>query len=428
MKKILGIVFILLFQTVIFASDIGSSIEQQYEIAKKAYKNKKFNESYEILSKLYLTRLSDKELNFYLGRSAYETGHYEIALAAYERVQMMDSGNIRNKLEMARTYFMLKMYEDSEALFKDILKNPNLPENVRRNVELYVAKVTGAQKKSFTYATINVDWMYDSNVGYSHDGNVGAFPFSSVSDQALEISADVVNLYDIGEKNGFAIRNKLSFYMKDYQEESDFDVQYIGYTPSLVYSEAKYLAEFAVGFDLLTLGGDDYLHTFSLMPRFEYAHTTTLRSIAYFKFMKKYFQQSAFKSLDANHYELSYGLQKILSPRSYGQVNLIALTESDDGTTPAVDIVNYDEYKINAVYANQFTATYSGEIYAEYLDRSYDNFDRDDDGGTISATFNAKIMWDMRLHIKAMYNEISSSQDIYSYKKHTFTAGINKTF
>jgi len=428
MKKTIVLVFILLFNISAFASTVDVSIQQQYISAKKAYKKKNFKKSYKILSKLYLTKLSDKELNFYLGRSAYETGHYEIALAAYERVQMMDSGNVRNKLEMARTYFMLKMFEDSEALFKDILKNPNLPDNVRRNVEIYVSKVAGAQKKSFTYATINVDWMYDSNVEYGGSTTVfGKIP--ATSDQALQISADLVNLYDIGDKNGFAIRNKISFYMKDYQDMNDFDVQYLGYTPSLVYSEAKYTAEFAIGMDILTLGADDYLHTLSFMPKFEYSHSTTLRSIAYFKFMKKFFQQSAFKNLDASHYELSYGLQKILSPKSYTQVNLVALTESDDGSTPSGnDIVNYDEYKINAVYANQLTATYGAEVYAEYLGRNYDNYDRDDHGGTISATFNAKIIWDMRLNIKAMYNQIESNQDAFSYKKHTFTAGINKTF
>ncbi|CAI6146612.1 MAG: hypothetical protein SPLUMA1_SPLUMAMAG1_00328 [uncultured Sulfurimonas sp.] len=70
-----------------------------------------------MFSTLYFSKLSDAKLNFYLGGSAYETGHYEMALATFERVEILDSGNLRNKLEMARTFFMLKMYEDSESTF-----------------------------------------------------------------------------------------------------------------------------------------------------------------------------------------------------------------------------------------------------------------------------------------------------------------------
>jgi tetratricopeptide (TPR) repeat protein len=151
--------------SVIYASS-KSDLNLQYSKALQAYKAKNFGTSYEIFSKLYLSRLSDAKLNFYFGRSAYETGHYEVALAAFERVEMLDPGNLRNRLEMARIYYMLKMYEDAELAFKEVLANPNIPQNVRTNIELYLSRATKAQKKSFTYATVNLDFLYDSNVNY----------------------------------------------------------------------------------------------------------------------------------------------------------------------------------------------------------------------------------------------------------------------
>lgn len=79
------------------------SLQREYKVAVQSYKAHDFSTSYKLLSKLYITRLSDANLNFYLGRSAYETGHYEMALAAFERVQMLEPSNLRNRLEMGRT-------------------------------------------------------------------------------------------------------------------------------------------------------------------------------------------------------------------------------------------------------------------------------------------------------------------------------------
>lgn len=268
----------LIFPAYILASDV----QQTYNVAMSAYKSKDFKTSYDLLSKLYLTKLSDVNLNFALGMSAYETGHYEIALGAFERVEMLEPANLRNKLEKARTYFMLKMYEDAELGFKEVLDNPMISENVRKNIELYLSKVSKVQQKSFTYATISLDWIYDSNVNYgSLDDtyNVGSTAYPTAderSDRALQLSADIMNIYDIGEANGFALKNRAILYLKDYQHEDDYDVQYLAYMPSLVYKYTQYTAEMVVGVDAMTLGKELYLKTVSFMPRVEYAHTNSL--------------------------------------------------------------------------------------------------------------------------------------------------------
>ena len=410
----------------------------KYENAVKYYKANNFSASYELLSKLYLTKLSDVDLNFYLGRSAYETGRYEVALAAFERVQTLNPNNLRNKLEMGRTYFMLKMYEDAELAFKEVLQNPSIPQNVRTNIELYLSKVTKIQQKSFTYATVNVDWIYDSNVNYGsldaqYNTNVGTLPSSpEISDVASQVSGDITNIYDIGEKNGFAIKNKFVGFIKDYADMDAYDIQYVSYSPSLIYSETKHLLELAVGIDHLKIAKQSYLNSKYVMPRYEFAHTTTLRSVTYFKYQRKSFQRATERDLDSNHYEISYALQKILSPRSYVQANLIGTREKKlHGTRIDVD---YDEYRANLAYANQFTSTYGAELFAEYRKRDYNDFSglfgstRADDAGTLGATLNAKILQTLNFHVKGSYNRVESNQDRFAYEKYTLTLGVNKTF
>jgi len=415
-----------------------SNSEAQYGKALEAYKAKDFKSSYEILSKIYLNKLSDAKLNFYFGRSAFETGNYEAALAAFERVEMLDPTNLGNKLQMARTYFMLKMYEDSELAFKEVLDNPNIPQNLRTNIELYLSKVTKVQQKSFTYATVNLDWVYDSNVNYGsldseYNINTGTLPSTpEKSDRALQVYADLVNIYDIGEKNGFVIKNRVKLFLKDYQKLDAFDVQYLGYTPSILYKETKYLGEFALGLDVLNLGKVEYLRTISFTPRFEYSHTNTLRSITHAKYQKKFFAQTAQYDLNADHYELAYSLQKILSPRSYIQGNLTGIREKKHHGT-RID-VDYDEFRANVVYANQFTAIYGTELFAEYRRRNYEDHStlfgnkRADNAGTVAGTINARILKTLRLHLKGTYNRVESNQERFSYHKYTVTAGLNKTF
>lgn len=432
MKKILIIMMLSIF---VFGSAKVDDLTLEYDEAMRFYKAKSFESSYEILSKLYLTKLSDSKLNFYLGRSAFETGHYEVALAAFERVDMLDSGNLRNRLEMGRTYFMLKMYEDAELAFEEVLENPNIPQNVRTNIELYLSKVTKVQQKSFTYINASIDLLYDSNVNYGsldseYNINIGTLPAEDVqSDMAAQLYVDLVNIYDIGDKNGFAIKNRVDLYLKEYFDLSDYSVQYLSYNPSVLYKNTKFLGELVAGIDILKLGSLKYLSTLSLTPRVEYSHTNTLRSMGHIKYQKKDFSREEQLGLDANHYELAYSLQGILSPRSYIQVNIKGITErKKDGERVDVD---YDEYRLSAIYANQFTAIYGSEFFAEYRKRDYKDYSelfssiRGDNGGTVAATLNAKVMKYMRLHLKGYYSRVNSNQTRYSYDKYTLTAGLN---
>jgi len=424
------LLLILMFSTL----NANSNYTKEYNKAISSYNKKDFQTAYDLLSKLYISNLSNAKLNFYLGRSAYETGHYEVALAAFERVENLDPGNLRNRLEMARTYFMLKMYEDAENTFKEVLENRNIPDNVRRNIELYLAKVKKVQQKSFTYANITLNWLYDSNVNYSANEN---FDYGAVSilsdpksDSAIQLYGDIVNIYDIGEKNGFAIKNRFVAYLKDYRRESDYNIDYVAYNPSLMYKYTRHTLDIGVGIDNLRIAHYTYLQSIYFLPRYEYAHTTTLRSIVYFKYQRKTFLQN--KNLNADHYELAYSLQKILSPRSYIQIGIDGITEKKrQGQRFDVD---YDEYKLNLAYAKQFTSLIGGEFYAEYRNRNYADYHpvflntREDNIGSAGATMNIRILETLDLEFRGTYTKANSNQAAYKYKKYTLAFGLNKTF
>ena len=433
MKKILLFSFILPFY--LFAgqaNDINS-----YDKALTLYKQKNFKDSYPLFKEIYLSKLSDVNFNFYFGRSAYETGHYEMALAAFERVAMQDETNLRNKLEIARTYFMLKMYEDSENAFREVLANPNIPDTLRTSIELSLSRVSKVQQKSFTYAQVMLNFLYDSNVNYGSLGDIyyGGQQLDRVepnSDLAAELYANIVNIYDIGSKNGFALKNALSLYAKEYLDQDDYSMQYLSYTPALVYKETKYTAELAFLLDTMGLGSKHYLNAFGLMPKIQYNHTPTFISLAYLKYQSKQFQQKEQESLDANWYEFSYGVQNILSPRSYLQGNLyFILQDKKAGTNIYVD---FQEYKADISYANHITSLLTLNLYGQVRVRDFSEYSsgfdsiRRDVGGLTNAGVSMKITPTFQAQLKVSYEYIDSNQDRFSYDKYTMTAGLIKTF
>lgn len=435
MKALLTLLFILPLYFVSIQANVD--VETTYKEGITAYEKGDFTKSYKSFKKIYLKQLANSNFNFYFGKSAYETGHYETALAAFERVEIQDSSNLVNKLEMARTYYMLKMFEDSENAFKEVLANPNIPDNVRRSIELSLSRVSKVQQNSFTYATVALDLMYDSNVNY---GSARSYTFrglqlegaDDLSDMGLQAYANITNIYDIGSKNGFAIKNSFNFYLKDYQKYDAYNILYIGYNPSLIYQDPLYTAELELGIDTMQLHSKKFLSTASIKPKFEFVHSPTLRSFTHFKFQRKDFERTEQNGLDANRFELLYGLQNILSPRSYVQGNLLGAKEKKlHGQRIDVD---FNEYKFDLTYVNQFSQNYGLELYGHARDRKYNDASsgfgstREDLDLTGSVGLTRTLMPSLILKLKTSLQSVNSNQEVFTYKKYTATAGIIKTF
>ena len=150
------------------------------------------------------------------------------------------------------------------------------------------------------------------------------------------------------------------------------------------------------------------------------------------KLQRKLYQRDISKDMNAMHYEFSYAMQDILSPSSYIQGNFNAIYErKEHGTRTDVD---YNEYKFGVVYANQFSANYSAELYGEYRLRGYKDYNtyftntRNDKAFTTSAKISRKILSTLRMHLKGAYNRVNSNQAAYAYDKYTISLGLSKAF
>ena len=171
MKKIVFIfnIFLLFSLSLNASTDDGNKVyisgsKGLYNDALKNFRSKNYEKSYTQFNALFLTNMEDVLINFYLGRSAYELEKYEFALSAYDRILIAEPNNTRARLEMAQTYFKMKLYVQSLSEFNEVLKNKKLPLKVKKIVNAKVEYIKSIQKKSFIKATAIAGILYDSNI------------------------------------------------------------------------------------------------------------------------------------------------------------------------------------------------------------------------------------------------------------------------
>ncbi|MDD2829469.1 MAG: tetratricopeptide repeat protein [Sulfuricurvum sp.] len=293
---------------------LNSEELQHYTEAKTLYNGQSFSSAYEILSSLYLNALDDPQLNFYLGRSAYEVGEYSMALAAFERVKDLDPDNIRNQLELAKTQYRVKLYDESKEQFEEVLKTPKLPENVQKTVQYYLSNITKQQQRGVFFINARGGLLYDSNVNYSSSVDTFTLPdygtflnTQPISDSAHEESLSFSYLYDIGELGGMIIRNDVNLYQRRYFDEHSYDLFLLSYAPSLIWNTSRSAYELIGGIDRFSLGEKSYYTSYSLTPKWTYTLTPALRQIVSLKGeTKRYFE---FDSLDSHMGEFGYGVE-----------------------------------------------------------------------------------------------------------------------
>lgn len=129
----------------------------------------KYPEAWKTAQSLKDTYEGDPRFDFFYGVAALETGNYDQAVFALDRVVVHHPGIIRPRLELARAY--LKLNNDQAALkeFRDVLQlNP--PARVRQKVNAYIQQL-GKRSAQARQSVLN--GMATITVGYDSNMNAG---------------------------------------------------------------------------------------------------------------------------------------------------------------------------------------------------------------------------------------------------------------
>jgi tetratricopeptide (TPR) repeat protein len=410
---------------------------QHYTEAKTLYNGQSFNGAYEILSSLYLNALDDPQLNFYLGRSAYEVGEYSMALAAFERVKELDPSNIRNQLELAKTQYRVKLYDESKKQFEEVLKTPKLPDNVQKTVQYYLSNITKQQQRGVFFINARAGFLYDSNVNYSSSDDTytlpdyGTFPNSDpISDSAHEENLNFTHLYDIGTLGGLIVRNDFNLYQRRYFDEHDYDLLLLSYYPALIWNTPHSLYELIAGVDRFTLGDKSYYTSFSVNPKWTYAYSPTLRHIVSFKGgSKHYFEMD---TLDNHSAEIDLGLEYY--PTSYSTLRIDVLGERQIKEGGSRIDVNYNQYGAALLYTHQIFPMSLVQLHAGFNQRDYEEYStlfqsyRRDKTEYGSFNLIQRINNTVSAELVANYTHADSTLSVYDYDKYTLSLNLSGRF
>jgi len=95
--------------------------------------------------KLFKQDPENQEINFYLGRAAFESDDFETAVMAFERVLIVDPKAVQAKLELAKSFYRLGAKPTAIHYFRELLDS-DLPEEVRSSIKTILNSENGGDK------------------------------------------------------------------------------------------------------------------------------------------------------------------------------------------------------------------------------------------------------------------------------------------
>ena len=345
MKKIIIFAFFLLvcfYITPVMGSTILNQAEEYSSSGIQLFKEKQFNESYTMLHKAFLLSPGNPELNFYLGRAAFETGRYEEAVMAFERILIALPNENRVKLELARAFQKLGANDLARRYCKEVLLTEP-PESVQRNIEAFLLKINDSEKRHFMTGRIiaGVDW--DNNVWASPTDEIieTAIGYVTLTGVAAKQTADWIVNTTVEVQHAYRLFNSddswktnLVFYNADYNDISSLDTRYIGGSTGPEFISDSTRIGLKLSFSQIELDHTKYLQSAGLKADLDYVIRPGLTTGFNVKFEKKNYVDNT--AMDADNISLLFDLS-LSHQKNWYNVNFKLETEN----------ASNDEYSFN---------------------------------------------------------------------------------
>jgi len=410
--------------------------ERVLQEAKKSFEAKEFEKAYGFFETLSSEMATNAEVQFYLGLSAMELQKYDEALAAFDRVLMLDPNHTRTKLEIARIYYASGQYEQASVEVKSILTE-NLPFDVKNNVESFKAALEEKLQKEAWLATVSIGAMYDSNPSNQFDDTIklpGAA--KAKSDSYLYTTAGLTHIYDIGERGDWLVESSRLFYLKMNRHITDNNLALFSLSTKPYYTEGSYRIGFPISFDRVYLSGEGYAKVLQGGVEGSYLIDERSMLLAGLTLKRSYYSDDEDLDANANVWSVTY-------KRSIGDdpviISIGASFENSDKVRGSGINVTSDTWTYKLEASKELMPSLTGSLGYAYEDKDYDKEDnnlallginphRKDKESTYSAGLS--YMLDKTSSINAMvsYANQNSTQEPYEYSKKTIGINYIKSF
>jgi hypothetical protein len=219
----------------------------------------------------------DPHFDYLYGVSALETGHYDLAVFALDRVTINQPNIIRPRLELARAY--LKINNDIAALreFKEVLRlNP--PATVQRNVNHYIQSMKKTSNKNRQWIIDGLATMavgYDSNANFGAENSVFNTPvFGTVTlkesstkqgSSVTELRTQLNTRYIVSDTQRWFIKSKLNH--KQMTDAQAFSISELALQGGGMFIVGKQQYQLSLQNQLISLDNHLFSHTLGLQTK-----------------------------------------------------------------------------------------------------------------------------------------------------------------
>lgn len=339
---------------------------ENYTKALELYKVKEYQKSNELLNILFQDNLNDPNINFYIGRTAYELQKYHEAIIAYERVLFEQPDSIRTKFELARTHLAAKAFNESKQLFLELSINEKVPNETKQLINKYLIVIDKNIQKHFLNGVLLFGVNYDSNVNNKANDDI----FNNIYIPAFDTYIDMNNstpdnsdwahqeVVILNHKYKYndttTLKNDLMLFTKtmNNKKNSSKDIDMVSYTFAVNKLYPNTLSvDYGVFTDALWIDDKSNLKTYGIFPKFKYPINPKLNSSGHFKYQIKRNQTDS--NQDSKYMELNYALQYKYLPVLIPSVTTTYTKEKkEQGILTSIDKQSLN-LKLSATYMYQ---------------------------------------------------------------------------
>ena len=407
--------------------------EDHLSIGIELFKSKQFKESYKRLLKAFERFPENQELNFYLGRAAFETENYEMAIMAFERILIASPFEHRVKLEIARAFQKLGANNTAKQYCNEVLAT-NPPEAVKNNIKKFLIYIDKTEQKHFLTGQVimGVDW--NNNVWASPstgiiktiigDVNLTGPSSEKTRDWIYNTTIGIDHTYRFSYSN-YSWKTQASFYNAIYDKINALDIRYIGGDTGPEFVSGKNRFGFRFLLNQIELGSTQYQNSFGFKGVLDHTIKPYLVTSTQFKYEVKDFPGNP--EMDSNNKSLSFDVG-LGFKKSWYSLGLKA--ESEDAFD---DEYSYKRFISNLSITRELPLKTTGSVNYEYQYSHYDepaalfNKRREDHQYSAGCSLEKKI-WkslskpnqNISLRLNYQHTWACSNIELYEFNKDLF--------
>ena len=433
-------IFFLLLAVILSITYVpGEELNEEFIKADKLCRSGKCQSAYNELSKLFLQYPDNKNINYLMGLYALRAGDIDHALAAFERVLIIDPKDSKTHFQIAQIYYKYKQYLLAKNELAKVLKNDKNYINDKNFLKLrddiysklYDFKISGSITMGATY----------SNNANNDIGNRSYFiPFFNIvsqgkpkiSDKTLFSSIFLNYGNDFPKKIGWGLNNYLNIYGDINSKVKNNNTDYISFSFSPFYRQKLLRIDFPVSVDKSWIYSSSFNHSIKVAVDFSCPDLLNGKISTGLSFQKVYDDRKTFLDSKNVNYYVRYDkrvnfLSNMNISLSYNYSRYREVIHARTDVNANEDIYSIDlSKKLFKSIGLGLGYSYKSKEYMD-LDTLFNNYRSDIKRVSyVNISYNAQN--NITVSIYGSHVENRSNQPIYAYNKNIFRFSVSKYF